>query len=362
MQISHSAEKINNHLKFALHGFEWEWLSKFKIALVGLRKIGAPNSFSTLRETLYSLYSPAKTPAFIDLGDIEISTKSNNEKIIFALQKTLLQGVLPIVICENMHASILVYEALKSLEKKNATSFILPHANLGDATQPLSDTSILAHLMCDYERELETLNVIGYQNYLTSSSDVQELQSRYCELLRLSAIRDNPFLAEPLLRQSHMTALSLNAIRGSDAPATYHPQPNGLYAEEACRLMRISALSNQLRATYIGGFSLSTDVHGITASLLAQIIWHIIEGQVLKVEESPNKENSCRKIQVQVGRGQKIVFYQGKITQRWWMEIPITQSSTTYLLPCLSDDYTQAAHGEIPLRWLWHYKKMDNKE
>ncbi|MGL4909331.1 MAG: hypothetical protein ACRC3G_08345 [Bacteroidales bacterium] len=360
-QFGGNSERINNHLKFGIAGFEWEWLGKFKIALIGLRKVGAPNSFTPFREALYRLYAPTKMSAIIDLGDIELTTTTNNERVTYALQKVFSQGLLPLVFCENIHSSTIVYDALKVIKKKTVASFILPHANLGDSAQPLCEGNTLAYFLRDSKRELEALNVLGYQSYLTASLDIQQLQSQYCELLRLGVIRDAPTIAEPLLRSTHLIALALNAIRASDAIAANQPQPNGLYAEEACRIMRQVALSNSMTAVYIGGFSLLNDQYGTSAKLIAQLIWHVIEGHGLRINESPDVENSCRKIEVQIGQGQKIVFYQGKITQRWWMQVPI-QTNTTCVIPCLSHDYDKAAHGEIPTRWLWFYKKMDNRE
>ncbi len=355
-----SAERVGNSMKFGVKGFEWEWLSGFKIALVGLRKSGAPNSFSALREELYALFSPSKTTSIIDLGDIEVASKTEaaSEKISYVLQKIFSEGVFPIVFAENMHSSVCVYDAVKSQHRNVAATFVLPHANIGSAQEPLSGDNFLAHLMTDYGRELATLNVVGYQNYLTSPSDVKELGKQYCELVRLGVIRDNMMYAEPLLRDADLLCAGVNAVRQCDAPAAINASPNGLYAEEMCRLLRYATFSDKLKACYLGCFSLANDIQNQTAKLVAQFMWHLIEGFAYRTGDEPAKSKMCRKFQVQLGKEQQITFFQSKATDRWWMAVPTDTSDQEHIVPCLREDYDKAAHGEIPDRWLWFYKKM----
>ncbi|MDR2937489.1 MAG: hypothetical protein LBU92_00940 [Prevotellaceae bacterium] len=353
-----SAERMGNAMKFGVKGFEWEWLSGFKIALVGLRKSGAPNSFSALREELYALFAPQKNVPIIDLGDVEL-TDSVGEKVAYALQRIFAEGVFPIVFSENMHNAEWVYNAVKAQHKNVAATFVLPHANVGSVHEPLCNENLLAHLMADYGRELSTLNLLGYQNYLTSPTDVKMLNKQYCELLRLGAIRDSILCAEPLLRDADLLCAGLNAVRQCDAPAAVEASPNGLYAEEMCRLLRYASFSDKLKACYLGSFNLANDnAQRQTAKLAAQLIWHVAEGFAYRVGDEPAKSRMCRRLRVQMGRGQHILFYQSKATDRWWMSVPVDGTANELAIPCLRDDYDRAAHGEIPDRWLWFYKKL----
>jgi hypothetical protein len=354
-----SAERLGNSMKFGVKGFEWEWLNGFKVALVGLRKSGAPNSFSALREELYALFVPAKSVAIIDLGDIEMDVATAAaEKISYVLQKIFAEGVFPIVFSENMCNAEGVYDAVKAQHKNVSATFVLPHANLGNAQEPLSNENFLAHIMSDCGRELSTLNVVGYQSYLTSPSDVKALGKQYCELVRLGAVRDNMLCAEPLLRDADMLCAGVNAVRQCDAPAAVDALPNGMHAEEMCRLLRYAAFSDKLKTCYLGNFNLANDVQRQTAKLVAQLIWHIIEGLAYRVGEVPTKSKMCRRLQVQMGKEQHILFYQSKVTDRWWMSVPIDGTQHEAPIPCLREDYDKAAHGEIPDRWLWFYKKL----
>jgi hypothetical protein len=353
-----------NRIKFGVKGFDWEWLSAFNVALVGLRKAGAPNSFAPLREQLYSLYAHAKPLAVIDLGDIELAAgDAANEKAAYVLQHLLEQGVFPLVFGENLAGSIAIYEAIKANGRNVCAAFIMAAANLGNAQEPLCTDNLLAHVMADYGRELCTLNVLAYQNYLSSPTDAQALQANGCELLRLGEIRDNMWCAEPLLRDADIVVAAANAVRRCDAPAANSPSPNGLYAEEMCRLLRCASFSDKLKACYLGGFSLANDDVQQTAMLLAQLLWHVADGAAHRMGESPSIARSCHKLRVELnGKKQRLDFYQGKITDRWWMKIPVAKTSKTVAVPCLRSDYEAALRMEIPSRWLLHYRKQSTRK
>jgi hypothetical protein len=326
-----SPDRWGSRIKYGVKGFDWDWLDNFQVALIGLRKHGAPNSFTPLREELYALFAHGKSLPAIDLGDIEVALGAGEEqgaKLAYALHRLLSKSIFPIVFGENIWSAECVYEAVKAHQRSVAATFILPSACLGSAQEPLSDENILAHFMSDYGRELETLNVLAYQTYLSSPADVRALGSRYCELMRLGAIRDGVKHAEPLLRDADVLCAGVNAVRWCDAPAAINPSPNGLYAEEMCQLVRFATFSDKLKACYLGGFNLMSDSQRQTAKLVAQVIWHIADGLACRVGDDPALPKTCRKLQVEMGsKDQRLVFYQSKATARWWMAIPVDGSS-----------------------------------
>jgi formiminoglutamase len=350
-----------NATKHGVRGFDWDWAATFNEALVGVRLPGMPNSVAAFREELYSLDIPDRPLQILDLGDIELdpaSASSTHETLAYALQMLLARGVFPIVLGENMSSCVGVYEAVKAHRKSLAAALILPSATLGNAQEPLADGNLSAHLLADYGRELETFNLLGYQGYLSAPTDLRSLAERYCECLRLGASRDNIMQAEPLLRDADVLAASVSAIRQSDAPAAAEHSPNGLYAEEMCRLLQFAAASDKLLAAYLGGFSLTDDPYRQTTKLLAQLVWHIADGLAHRTGDDPAAGRSCRKWRVELGRkGQQLLFYQGKASDKWWMRIPETETSPERIIPCLKEDYDKTLRMEIPDRWLWYYKK-----
>jgi hypothetical protein len=366
LQVSGAAklsERWGSRIKYGVKGLDWAWLGDFRVALVGLRKHGAPNSFVALREELYALFAHEKSLPIIDLGDVEVAPAgagdASGEKVTCALHKLVAAGIFPVVFGENMPGASNVYDAIKSHRKDVTATFILPSASLGNAQEPLSGSNVLAHFMTDYGRELETLNVLAYQSYLTSPADMQSLGNRYCELLRLGVVRENIMHAEPLLRDADVLCAGINAVRQCDAPAAVDPSPNGLYAEEMCQLLRLAAFSDKLKACYLGNFSLANDSQRQTAKLVAQLIWHVADGLACRVNDNPTEPKTCRRLQIEMGgKDQQLVFYQSKITDRWWMAVPADKSSTIHIIPCERNDYEKALRLEIPDRWLWFYKKF----
>jgi hypothetical protein len=357
------SERWGSRIKYGVKGFDWDWLGDFKVALVGLRKHGAPNSFVALREELYALFAHGKSAPVIDLGDIEVALpgggNASGEKATCALHKLVAAGIFPIVFGENILKSSSVYDAVKAHRKDVTATFILPSASLGNAQEPLSGSNVLAHFMVDYGRELETLNVLACQTYLTSPADMQRLGDLYCELLRVGVIRENIMHAEPLLRDADVLCAGVNAVRQCDAPAAVDPSPNGLYAEEMCHLLRLAAFSDKLKACYIGNFNLANDSQRQTAKLIAQLIWYIADGFACRVNDDPAEPKTCRRLQIEMGgKDQQFVFYQSKITDRWWMAVPVDKSATVRIVPCEQSDYQKALRLEIPDRWLWFYKKF----
>ncbi|MDR0687918.1 MAG: hypothetical protein LBF55_04420 [Prevotellaceae bacterium] len=355
-------ERWGSRMKYGVKGFDWAWLGDFKVALVGLRKYGAPNSFVALREEFYALFAHGKPLPAIDLGDVEVAVSGGGapgERLAYALHKLLSEGIFPVVFGENTWSASCVYDAVKAYQKSVAATFILPSACLGAAQEPLTDDNVLAHFMADYGRELETLNVLAYQSYLTSPADVQALSDRYCELMRLGAVREGIARAEPLLRDADLLCAGVNAVRCCDAPAATNPSPNGLYAEEMCQLVRFASFSEKLKACYLGGFSLAGDSQRQTAKLAAQLIWHIADGFACRTGDDPAVSKTCRKLQVELGgKDQQLVFYQSKATGRWWMAIPADGSPEKRIIPCERSDYEKALRLEVPDRWLWFYKKF----
>ncbi|GHT16928.1 hypothetical protein AGMMS4956_20160 [Bacteroidia bacterium] len=355
--------QVGNAAKFAVPGFDWEWLQGFQIALVGLRPAGSPNSFAAVREALYRLYVPAKKVSIIDLGDIEVannSVEANTEKVGYALQQILLQGTFPLVLAEDMRYAHWVYEALKSLHRSQSVAYILPTANIGNPHTPITEQNVIAHTLADLTRELAHLSVLGYQNYLTNPDDVRTLDKNYCETVRLGALRDNLQQAEPVLRDATLLCAAVSALRQSDAPAAMPAMPNGFYTEEMCRMLRFASFSSELKAFFMGGMNLSNDRQQQTANLLAQLVWHVIEGIAYRIQEHPaENKKKFRRVQVEMGtREQRLIFYQSKVSHRWWMEIPTNDSAVKHIIACQATDYEQARQMELPDRWLWFFKKF----
>jgi hypothetical protein len=210
---------------------------------------------------------------------------------------------------------------------------------------------------------LTAFSALAFQTYLTPVLVLDLLNSRYFETLRLGALRHNPEEAEPLLRDAEYVWFDLSAVRAADAPAVKHPGPNGLYAEEACRLSHYIGLSNHAKVLFLFGYKACLWASSRTMQLAGQLLWHVAEGAAARIYEKTGAGAAGRpgfkEIVVDMGKqGQTLHFLHSLTTRRWWMKIPV-QKDVAQWISCLPADYETACRGEIPLRWLWHYQKLN---
>jgi len=263
-----------------------------------------------------------------------------------------------------------VPEALSLCEKENVFALVLGVAETSLPRQPFSAAVItpaidlsrtyLQKIFSD--QSLGYCAALGFQTYLSPPADIDALKARYFESLRLGALREDISLAEPLLRDADYVWFDLTTIRASDAPQRKLLKPNGLYAEEACQLVHYIALSNRTKVLFIHGFSRLPCLNGITTHLLSQLIWHLAEGLSGKIKEellNISEKAAFKEIMVDMGvNGQELYFLYSEATQRWWIKVPYNKTDTRWI-SCGHSDYQVACQGKVPVRWLWHYQKLN---
>jgi len=263
-----------------------------------------------------------------------------------------------------------VPEALAICEKEDVFALVLGSAETILPQAPFSAAIITPAI--DFQmpylrsllqhRALGYCAILGFQTYLSPAADVDELRTGYFETLRLGALRNDISSTEPLLRDADYVWFDVTAIRASDAPQRKHLNPNGLYSEEACQLAQYIGLSNRTKALFLHNFSHLPALNGTTLCLMAQLIWHVADGISGKIKEEllDISENvAFKEIMVDMGvSGQELYFLYSETTQRWWMKIPYNKTDKR-LIPCAHSDYRLACQGKIPMRWLWHYQKLN---
>ncbi len=204
---------------------------------------------------------------------------------------------------------------------------------------------------------------IGFQQYKYDPAKLQILREKYFESLRLGVLRESISSAEPLIRGKEYLFFDMNSIRVSDFPENHEKTPNGLYAEEACQLGRYIGMNQYLRICYIFGYKPETLPQSASSQLVAEIMWHISEGVVSSVDEDPSKSEKDdyfhRKIISMGDEGQDMVFVTSSYSGRWWMEVPEFKGNKTRYIPCSMSDYQCACNGEVPMRWIFFFQKIN---
>ena len=229
----------------------------------------------------------------------------------------------------------------------------------GSAASP--DDYILEHLL--NSPGTTDFSHIGYQTYRYNPDHLKLLHERNFEEIRLGLLRGNPAASEPMLRTKEHIFIDLNAVRASDFPCNVQNSPNGLYAEEVCQLARYAGMGQKVKNIYIYGYPSGLKHDHIPSQLAAEVSWHIAEALSSSIYEDPGNSATedlfLRKIVSMGQEGQDIVFVTSSSSGRWWMEVPEVKSGNNQFIPCSYSDYATACSGEIPLRWLFFFQKIN---
>ena len=294
-------------------------------------------------DALMELYP--KTPVKI------LYTKSGINQIDVIISKAERVNLTTIVLCGEESAkpqSILP-------QNKNYTAALISPGSYK------TENNILQYILKD--KSAIDFAHIAYQGYRYDNDILKMLRSKNFEEMRLGELRKDLASAEPLLRSKENIFIDLQSVRFGDLPDNSALSPNGLYAEEICQIARHIGMTQKLRGVFIYGYSPKSKTITPSYKLLAEIIWHIDEALASNIRENPEnseKDDSfMRKIVSMGDDGQEIVFITSSLSGRWWLEIPEIKTSKNQHVACSYADYLSACSGEIPLRWLYFFQKIN---
>jgi len=204
---------------------------------------------------------------------------------------------------------------------------------------------------------------IGYQSYYVSQQDLDYFSDRHFEAYRLGEARESNLRGcEPVIRDTDLLAISMDAVKYSDAPAASNVSPNGFTGEEICQLAFFAGLSHRCRSLGIFDMVPQNDMQNITATLAAQMVWYFIEGVKKRNLTNPNDHaESFKKYVIYLDQlHHNLCFYKNMETERWWMEVPsVSNDGEGIIISCTQEDYTKAAEQEIPDRWWKTYQRIN---
>jgi hypothetical protein len=233
-----------------------------------------------------------------------------------------------------------------------SVSIVSPSVIQSDFTDSLLDNKF---------KNLFNLNFLAYQTYLSDPEVLGKLSSRNFETLRLGKFRENSRIYEPALRDSDIFSLDIASIRKSEiADSAYYL--DGLYSEEVCLISRHAGMSDKMKIANIFCPD-KIRKNSQKNELIAQIIWHIIDGFANRANEIMlNNANGIKKFLINLEQPEEqFIFYHSDITNRWWMEIETNFGTCPLIIACTEDDYKTACKHDVPLRWIWYQQKLAEK-
>lgn len=345
-------------------------LNNFQIALLGIpedrnsNNIGSCKGPDKIRESFYRLNNNFEKLKIIDFGNIKNDksfdiTISNAQKV---LSYIIEQKLFPIIIGGSRNLTLAVYKAFQNENNLLNLTSINSHIDLYEDNLN-EERNYLSEILLPDNNNIFNYTNIGYQSYFITKDQINLMNKLNYDHYRIGNVRNNILNIEPVLRDTNILELSLNAVKQADAPGYAYPSPNGFYSEEICQLSKFAGMSDCINAFCIFDLNPEYDENDQTANLASQILWYFLEGFINKVNENPfHKTSDFTKFHVQHDSHDLILdFYRSNKTGRWWLELPFTTnliSNARQLLSCSKDDYIRATNNEIPDRIWKFYKKM----
>lgn len=364
-------QSIRNFTRFHEKGFPD--LESIQLAILGVEEdrfhpslAGCSLAADEVRAHFYSFIKPKYEIRLADLGNIRAG--NNVRDTLFALNVCIAElldlKIIPIVLGGSQDLAYAQFTAYQG--RKHALNMAVCDAGI-DLTEPSDETEYAGYLyrvITHRPNYLFNLVHLANQHYFVGQESLDAFEKMNFDLMRLGNLRAGIQEAEPLLRNADLLMMSMNSIRASDAPASVSANPNGLFGEEACQLMRYAGMGNDLSSIGIYDLIPANDNHGQTAKLAAQMIWYFMDGYHNRRNDYPTNESKDYMIYRTTLQNHhyEIVFYKHVYSERWWMEVPYPNEKSKqqgmFLVPCSYADYQLALKDEIPDRWMKAYQKL----
>ena len=339
---------------------------KAKVVLLGIEEDrnaivrGSAKAPNKIRQHLYSLNRISPRFKVLDLGNIKIGKTANDT--YFALRDVcnylMGQGKTIVILGGSQDLTFGITKAFED----NLFNLINidPKFDYKKGVKTINSENYL-NFIFEKQPNLFDHAILGYQNYFTDSLELDNTFEIGTEAKRLGEIRYDMAGIEPYLRDADILSFDINAIRLLEAPGQYFGSPNGLYAEEACQIGHYAGMADHLKVAAFFNLIPRLDHEDLSSKLMAQIIWHFLEGFYFKNIEIPNtRPNEFNEFLIEIDDiDLPLTFYQSQKTGRWWMKITDEEESNERIIPCTEEDYKLAAQNEIPDRWWRNIRKLN---
>jgi hypothetical protein len=316
---------------------------KNSLWIAGLSDLhGNTTDADLVRKKLYPMVAPNMSTDIVDLGNIiSLSTVDQHSVLeeLFRLSE-ISNSIFAVISCNSGGQLPFI---LQKVSGKNSLALIDRSFQFNFESVDKSDFPEL--------RKFDDLYLIGNQTYYTNKVEGNANFSEY----RLGYLRDEMSEIEPTFRAVNKVIFNLRSVRYSDFPDSPEPTPNGLYAEEICRLAWYAGNSDTVTSVLLTGFTFHDNPKSMGAILAAELLYHFIEGVSTRKNEDPAKNRSnFKEYYVESNKlPDDLVFYKSKLSGKFWMRY----GSNTKMIPCTKLDMDLVLKHQVPDR-LW--KSINN--
>lgn len=318
------------------------------------------NAPELIRRALYPLSGWKSNKNIIDLGNLRPgeTIEETHDRLRSVMEILYENDITAVVLGGSQDLDFSQYAAAEVLGKMVNFGSIDSKVDFAPEFDGQSlDKSHLHKILIHEPSFLYNICNIGYQSYLVEHDLLELIDKMYFEGIRLGVIHEDIKEIEPFIRHLDVLSFDISSIRGQDAPGQADLQPFGLSPEQACQLTWYAGHSAALKSLGIYGYQPKQDQQGITAKLIATMLWYFVEGHNHRVHVTPFDTNDYQKFTVAFnGPVSEIVFYKNLSTEKWWMEIPLSKGQVKFkdhkFIPCSYNDYIKAGKGEVPDKWV----------
>jgi len=330
-----------------------DFLSEKSKPLIALICEGSEaTDYASFRKAFYKLSANFPKGALVDLGNVKGGAVGITE-LVDQLQR---KGILSIVLSNSEQLPHAIIRAFSTVNRPL-------HLNIIESRLDYSwqENKELPHLLDKliplYPQQLSRLNFLGYQSYFVDERVLKLLKMMHFETHRLGMLRSSIKEVEPIVRDGDIFGLNISALAYTDAPATMDVNPNGFTAFEACQIARYAAMSDRLSSIGFYGYAPNQDLKGLTALLLAQMAWYVVQGFYQRRNEYPINPEDLVRYEVHLsGDNIPIAFFKSRRSERWWFYVEPDAKSADLdpegLISCSYEDYLNTCAGDVPERIL----------
>lgn len=326
-----------------------------------------------IRKHLYLLFKGHYTTQIFDAGNIQFQGLEEHEtpedRISDALRWADENSKLILFLGDSQKYTFYIHELYRRTNRYFNLAILDASLDMdGDENEEINNKNWLNKLLLNRLNKVFNISLIGYQNYLVSPKLIQGFIDLNFDVMRLGDMRVEMEDSEPFLRDADVVSVDASAMQYSACPAALDTWPNGMRGEEICKLGRYMGMSMKLKVAGFFNLDKQSAHFTIGASAMAQVVWHVIDGYYSRTVDNSDF-NSSDYINYEVaaieGDGHSLLFYQNRISNRWWLRIPlpielqIQYNVPEFIIPCSEKDYLAATRSEIPERWLNSLKKLN---
>jgi formiminoglutamase len=302
-----------------------------------------------------------------NIYDLGILLPGNSIKdTYFALSQVISElikrKIIPIIIGGSQDLTFPMYQAYKTLEQMVNLTIVDNAFDLGDPEGEIKSNAFITPILLSRPCFLFNCSTIGIQAPYIKKSELDLFERLYFDVCRLGEYNSDFKIVEPILRNTDIASIDMNAIRFSDFKSQNN-NPNGFYADQICQIAKYAGISDKL--TSFGLFNSLNEFRFQNKQLVAEIIWYFIDGYAQRKGDFPigSKKDYTKFIVHLEDENEDLVFYKSPKSDRWWLEVPYPTSKGTkyerhHLIPCTYEDYQAAMLNEIPDLWWKTFQKL----